>query len=122
MSKNFAMLLGVVLLVVGIWGWTTGGHAHNLMFFGVNMNHNVVHLLSGALALGSALGGGRHAKLYLMAFGSVYGLVAVLGFLNVGPVVEMLNLNMADNVLHIAIAAGCLWVGSHDKGDAAAAA
>ncbi|MEK7330831.1 MAG: DUF4383 domain-containing protein [Candidatus Eisenbacteria bacterium] len=122
MSRNFAMLLGVVLLVVGIWGWATGGHAHNLMCFGVNMNHNLVHLLSGALALGCALGSGRYARLYLMVFGTVYGLVAVLGFLSVGTVVEMLNLNMADNLLHIAIAAACLWVGSQDKGGAAAAA
>jgi hypothetical protein len=57
-----------------------------------------------------------------MVFGTVYGLVAVLGFLNVGTVVEMLNLNLADNVLHLAIAAACLWVGGQDKGTAPAAA
>lgn len=69
-----------------------------------------------------AIGSGRYAKLYLMVFGTVYGLVAVLGFLNVGTVVEMLNLNMADNVLHLVIAAACLWVGSQDKSAAPAVA
>ena len=117
MAKQFSMLLGVVLLAVGVWGMLTGGHDHNLVVFGINMAHNLVHVLSGALAIGASLGGARYAKLYLLAFGAVYGLVAIAGFANVSAVVQMLNLNAADNLLHLGIAAACLWVGSQTKSE-----
>ena len=54
--------------------------------------------------------------IYCLAFGSVYGLVSVVGFFQVPAVVRMLNLNMADNFLHLAIAVACLWVGGQSKG------
>ena len=111
-SKPFSMLLGVVLMLVGLWGMATGGHDHNLVVFGINSSHNIVHLLSGAAAIGASLGGESYAKIYCLLFGSVYGLVTIAGFLNVGPVVTMLNLNVPDNFLHLAISAACLWVGS----------
>lgn len=122
MARSFSLVLGVLLLVMGLWGIVTGGHAHNLMFFGVNATHNLVHLLSGALAIGASLGGERYAKLYCLAFGTVYGLVAILGFVNVGAVVTLLNLNMADNLLHLAIAAVCLIVGAQSKAGTSASA
>ena len=116
MAKRFTLLLGIVLLVVGLWGASTGGHDHELIVFGVNANHNLVHLLSGALAIGAAIGGESIAAYYCLAFGTVYGLVTVLGFMQVHAIIHMLNLNMADNFLHLAISAACLWVGGMSKG------
>jgi hypothetical protein len=115
MAKTFAMVLGAVLLLVGIWGTTTGGHDHELIVFGVNSAHNMVHLLSGLLGLIMAFAGERWAKTYLLGFGTVYGLVTILGFLNVTSVVRMLNLNLADNLLHLAISASCLIVGLQSR-------
>ena len=115
MAKQFSLVLGVVLLVVGIWGTMTGGHNHVLVVFGINMTHNVVHLLSGALAIIAGMGGERYAKLYCLAFGAVYGLVTVAGFVHIGLAVDLLNLNAADNFLHLAIAAACLYVGATAK-------
>jgi hypothetical protein len=108
MAQPFSMLLGIVLLGVGLWGTFTGGHAHTLMVFGINGSHNLVHVVSGALAIGVSLGSGAYARAYCVAFGAVYGLVAIAGFANVTPVALMLNLNAADNVLHLGIAAACL--------------
>ena len=115
MVKSFTLVLGVVLLGVGIWGWTTGGHDHNLIIFGINFKHNVVHILSGVVALLAALAGAKYARLYCLIFGAVYGLVAIAGFLNISRAVSVLNLNRADNMLHLAIAASCLWVGFQAK-------
>lgn len=117
MAKKFALLLGVVLLGTGVWGWLTGGHDHVLVVFGVNMTHNLVHVLSGVIALLAVLAGGEKAsKLYCLVFGAVYGLVAVAGFLNVTQVVTILNLNTADNFLHTGIAAASLYFGATSKG------
>ncbi len=123
MAKTFAMVLGVVLLGVGLWGTVTGGgHDHKVMVFGINPTHNLVHAVSGALALILALSGERGAKLFCLLFGAVYGIVALAGLFNIGAVVQMLNLNMADNLLHLAIAAACLFVGAQSKPAAAPAA
>ena len=115
MAKGFSMILGVVLLAVGVVGMLTGGHNHDLIIFGINLTHNIVHILSGVLALAAAMAGEKAAKMYCLVFGAVYGIVTVAGFINLAPVVDLLNLNMADNVLHLAIAGACLYVGSQAK-------
>jgi len=88
----------------------TGSHDHELILFGINMAHNVVHLLSGALGILAATSGPHAARVFCLAFGSVYGLVALAGFARVEPIVRLLNLNSADNLLHLGIAAACLVV------------
>ena len=115
MARPFSIVLGIVLLAVGLWGTATGSDAHKLVAFGINANHNLVHVLSGALALAAGLAGTRYATTFALAFGTVYGAVAVLGFFNVHSVVNLLNLNMADNFLHLVISVACLWVGGMSK-------
>jgi hypothetical protein len=115
MLKTFTLVLGVILLGVGLLGVVTGGHDHELIIFGINTTHNIVHLLSGALAVAAALAGFKMAKAFCLSFGVVYGLVAVAGFVDIRPVISMLNLNAADNWLHTAIAAGCLFFGATSK-------
>jgi hypothetical protein len=116
MIKSFTLVLGVVLLGVGVFGYATGGHDHLLLsIFGINMTHNLVHILSGAAAIGLAMAGPKTAKMFCLAFGVVYGLVAVAGFANVSQAVSMLNLNQADNLLHTAIAGACLFMGATAK-------
>lgn len=112
---KFTLVLGVVFIGGGVLGVITGGHDHNLIIFGINMSHNLVHLLSGALAIAASLSGVKLSKMFCLAFGVVYGVVAVAGFLNVAPIVALLNLNQADNFLHLAIAAGCLYFGVTTK-------
>lgn len=115
MAKTFALVLGIVLLAVGVLGVLTGGHNHTLIIFGINATHNAVHILSGVVAILAAFGGEKYAKLYCLIFGAVYGLVTIAGFLSVAPAVSLLNLNMADNGLHLLISAACLYVGVTTK-------
>jgi hypothetical protein len=115
MAKKFSLVLGVVLLVVGLWGLFSGGHAHNLLIFGINMAHNWVHILSGAVGLIAALAGERYAKFYCLAFSGVYGIVTLGGLFRVTALVQFLNLNMADNILHLVITVGCFWFGMKSK-------
>lgn len=108
MAKGFSLMLGIALMGIGVWGWVSGGHNHELIVFGINFTHNAVHLLSGVLALAASAYGEKSAKAYCFVFGTVYGLVTVAGFLNIDAVVQRLNLNHADNFLHLAIAVACL--------------
>ena len=90
MAKTICKLLGVVLLLVGILGFT-----HVLDPLGAHLNpaHNAVHILSAALALYFGFAGSSSgARGFCLIFGIVYLLLGVGGwFLGTGP----------DHMLHI---------------------
>ena len=78
MAKTVCTILGAVFILVGLIGFVMPG------FMGTHLSalHNVVHLASGALALYFGLKGTLSgAKLFCLAFGAVYLLLAVAGFL-----------------------------------------
>jgi hypothetical protein len=92
-NKLVAMVLGIVLVLVGILGFaivpTAGGKL--LGIFGVNMLHNVVHLLTGGVLLAAAfIDNGRNARLTNMVLGVVYALVAILGFVQIQAINDLL--------------------------------
>jgi len=85
MAKTICKILGVVLLLVGILGFT-----HVLDSLGAHLNpaHNAVHIVSGIIALyfgfaGSASG----ARTFCLLFGVVYLLLGIVGFVLGKPAV-----------------------------------
>ncbi len=106
MAKTVCKILGVVFVLVGIAGFAS----HDLLGAHLNMAHNVVHILSGAIALyfgfaGSAAG----ARGFCLLFGLVYLLLGVAGwFLGTGAehifnVGTLLTLGKMDHIIHIAL-------------------
>jgi Domain of unknown function (DUF4383) len=78
-----------------------------------------VHLASGLVLLAAARRR-RSAKIVAIAFGVVYGLVAIIGLVDGTDVLGLLPVNAADNVLHIALSAlGVLTgvISTHDEDD-----
>ncbi len=105
-----SLAFGAVYLLVGIVGFfITGfddffGHTdETLLIFDINPAHNVVHILIGVagLVLGRTLAGARTYG-WLLAVG--YGAAFVYGLLAVGKDWDILNINGADNGLHLATA------------------
>ena len=116
MVRTFTMTLGVVLLLVGILGFLlVPGEGYLLGIFAVNATHNIVHVLSGILAIVAAYGG--WARTYCQAFGVVYLLVAILGFASIGGgtdhamLLGLVHTNQADNILHVLLAVPLLYFG-----------
>lgn len=107
------MVFGVIVLLVGLLGFVPGMVQNNMLLgiFMVDGLHNIVHILTGAAAIAAAMAGASYAKLYFKVFGVVYALVTVLGFVTGNGLVVTLPVNMADNLLHVAIAAFALYVG-----------
>ena len=70
--------------------------------FAVNGWHNVLHLATGLLGLAAA---GYLARTYALAFGLLYVVVAVWGFIIGGgdSILGIVPVNTADNVLHLII-------------------
>ncbi|MBM3227928.1 DUF4383 domain-containing protein [Candidatus Peribacteria bacterium] len=104
--KIVTKILGIVLLLAGIAGFFVNG---TLLVFEVDAVHNIVHIISGLIALVAA-GTYSYARLFLIVFGIVYAVVAILGFMS-GEVLGLFSVNMEDNYLHVAIAALCLVTG-----------
>lgn len=113
----FALAFGIVYLVVGLVGFAVTGFDNfaaetneKLIVFAINPLHNIAHIGVGALLL---VGSGRHetAKSVNLMVGIVYLLLAILGFAGV-LVEDLLNVNQADNFLHIGTAALALYFGT----------
>jgi hypothetical protein len=82
MAKTICTILGVVFLLVGVVGFIAPG------FLGTHLSlvHNLVHIISGAAALYFGLAGSLSAaRMFCLAFGAVYLLLALLGFLLGAP-------------------------------------
>lgn len=111
--KNLATAFGVVFLVIGVLGFvpTLVPDGKLLGIFQVNAFHNIVHILSGAVALFAGMTSVDYSKLYFKVFGVVYALVTVLGFLTGNGLLGLLPVNTADNLLHLVIAAAALYLG-----------
>lgn len=112
MTKSVTWILGIVLVLVGIAGFFVNG---TLLVFQVDTVHNIVHLLSGVVAIGAASSSESYSRMYLIVFGLVYGVVTLVGFLNGGDILGLFQVNDADNYLHAAIAVVSLGVGFGSK-------
>ena len=103
MAKTVCKILGVVFLLVGLIGFVSP----NLLGAHLDAPHNVVHLLSGALALYFGFAGSLSAaKTFCLVFGLVYLGLGVLGLLLGTPPDRMLMLGplhfgQADHGIHI---------------------
>ncbi len=107
MAKTVAKVMGVVLLLVGVLGFTRlldplGAH--------LNPAHNLVHILSGVIAMYFGFAGSLSgAKGFCIIFGLVYLLLGVVGMamgdLNIGP----LMLGKVDHSIHIIL--GAIFLG-----------
>lgn len=108
-----ALVFGAVLTVVGLLGFgLVSGSGKLLGIFGINTLHNVVHLASGAVGvLAAVAANGEYADYYNKGFGAVYALVVLVGFALPDLAMQLLNIGMADNLLHAAIAVVLLGVG-----------
>ena len=104
MAKTVCKILGIVFLLVGVAGFA----APTLMGFHLGPAHNLVHILSGVIAIYLGFAGSLSgAKGFCLIFGLVYLALGVLGMVlgnaannrmwHVGP----LELALADHGLHI---------------------
>lgn len=112
--KPAAFVFGAAFLLVGILGFIPAAAPNEMLLglFHVNTAHNVVHLLSGVVSLACGLAGTGAARLYFRIFGIVYGIVAMLGFIQgEALLLGLISNNMPDVWLHVAIAAVSLVLG-----------
>src|SRR5262245_33859878 len=112
--KAAAPLLGIFFLVFGFLGFVPAAAPEGMLFgtFHANVAHSIIRMISGSIAVICALGSAHACRVFFRIFALVYGVVAILGF--VQPDVSILGLishNVADTWLHAGIAATSLILG-----------
>jgi hypothetical protein len=105
MAKTVCKILGVVFLLVGVAGFAKP----DLLGAHLNPPHNVVHIVSGVIALYFGFAGSiSGAKAFSLVFGVVYLALGILGLaMGVGAekmwVVGPLHLGQVDHGIHIVL-------------------
>jgi hypothetical protein len=106
-AKLFALVVGAVLVVVGVIGFfyesafTSDESTRDAVFGILDVNgwHNVVHIVTGLVAIALAY---VYPRGFALGFGVVYLIVAIWGFI-VGDgdsILSIVPVNTEDNVLH----------------------
>lgn len=114
MAKKWAMIFGIVFVVIGLLGFIANPIVGRSGFFETNALHDLVHIISGIVMLVVAAKSDKAASTVLIVFGFVYLLVTLLGFF-LGSNVLGLTINPADNWLHLVLAIAFLGVGYASK-------
>jgi len=113
MQKMLALVVGAILSLAGVAGYFTGS---SLLGFGINTLHNLVHLVTGVLGvIVGMFTAGSLARNYNRGLGVVYVVVAVLGFVLPALMTQLLNINTADNLLHLVLGVVLAGVGFGTK-------
>lgn len=114
MLKTCAIIFGILMLAVGILGFVPQANPQGFLLgiFHVNLEHNLVHIITGVISFICGLVGQHASRLFFQLFGIIYGIVGLLGFYYVDrPIFGMIANNIPDAILHIAISAFALYLG-----------
>jgi hypothetical protein len=119
LNQAAAFGFGAVFVLVGLSGFVVSGGHHAVgpeggeLFglFQVNVLHNVVHLVVGAVLIAAAIMGDATARNANAVFGLVYLVLFVVGLAVVGTGANVIALNGADNALHLVLGLALTGVG-----------
>ena len=110
MTKTILDIMGTIFVVVGIAGFVSPGLGGTHL----NVAHNVIHLVSGALALWFGFKGTfSGARAFSWIFGTVYGLLGVAGMLFGHPGTPMLH-NLDSDPKLLTVIPNVLELGRND--------
>jgi hypothetical protein len=88
MTRNLCRIIGVALILVGLAGFA----APNLLGMHLTTIHNVVHVLTGLIAVYIGFAGGvGGARTFCLVFGAVYLLLGIAGFVAPALVSQVLG-------------------------------
>ena len=106
MAKKFAVVLGVIFVLMGILGFISNPLIGAMGLFMTNSLLNVVYLVIGVVLLIVAFSAPAASALWLKIFGVIVLILTVLGFLMIaggGSLFGLLTMNSADHWLHLVL-------------------
>lgn len=124
-AREACYILGALFITIGLVGFVVD----NLMGAHLSYTNNVIHVLSGVVALISAYASRRAARICAYSLGAIYGVLGILGFImglpadpSVGAIArdsslwvispQVLEFGTADHILHLVFAAAFILAAS----------
>jgi hypothetical protein len=123
LARYWMILAGVILVVVGILGFFSNPLVGPTGLVATDNLHNIVHILTGLLALGLVYGMSENIGTATIAFGVLYLAVFVLTVIS--PTLFGLftvEVNAIDHVIHIGLAIVSIGLGYMARGRMAVSA
>lgn len=114
--KLTSTVFGVGFLVAGIASYLPMfvRDGNLLGMFAVDSMHSIVYIITGAVGLWTAYSS-NYTKLYVRIVGVVYAVLAIAGFIHVGPAF-IASANVADNLVFLVVGLIGLYQGFLAKG------
>ena len=106
MARNACKLLGLVLLLVGILGFTNLLHSLGAHVGPNDASHNLIHIVSGVLALYLGFAGSPSgARTFCLIFGVVYLALGAYGLVKGDLNIHRLKLVLGhvDHLIHVVV-------------------
>jgi hypothetical protein len=109
--RFLTIMFGIALIFAGVAGFLPSFTPTGVLFgyFTASPMHNVFHMMTGVIAIMAATSY-RTARMFFQGIGLFYTAIAIWGFWSAGNLYIM-QLHLADNVLHIIIGVLALLVG-----------
>lgn len=109
MQRVLLLVLGFALIGAGVYGFF---HAPILGVFDVDPLHNIMHVLSGLIALATVMLGNGIMRFFTRLGGVFYLAFALAGFfIPMRHVFGLFIANTPDHILHLGIALILFWIG-----------
>jgi hypothetical protein len=122
-GQKISVAFGIVYLAVGVLGFipavvapsTQPGQGLLLGIFAVNVIHNLVHIVAGAVLVWAGLSAGM-VRPVNKVMAVVFAALVIVSFL--APIAEGVAINLPDTLLHLVSAAVTGYVGFMAPGEA----
>ena len=105
MAKTFAIMFGIILMLLGLLGFTSNPLIGANALFVADSVHNGIHIILGSIFLAVAFWSSRNAELWLKIIGAVVFLLGFIGILTVpsagGTLLGIAYTNGTSNGFHL---------------------
>jgi hypothetical protein len=123
LARTWLLLAGVILIVVGLLGFVSNPLVGPTGLVATDNLHNIVHLLTGALALGLAYGMRNDIGTAAIIFGGLYAVVFIATVISPSLFgLFSVPVNAIDHLIHIGLAIVSIGVGYMARGRSVMAA
>lgn len=117
LARSWLLFTGVVLIVVGVVGFVPNPLVGTTGLVATDNVHNIIHVLTGALALGLVYGMAADIGMAAILFGALYAAVFVITLIS--PTlfgIFSVAVNPIDHLIHIGVAVVSLALGYMARG------
>lgn len=114
MQKQLSIVIGIILAILGIWGFFANG---DVLGFAANTLLNVVYLVGGLWLMFAAFGGkAQMMALAAQVTGVVYGIIGLLGLIGLTFITSWFGVNVPGEILMFIAGLILLYFGFVMKG------